>query len=79
MGLSYVGAVSLYVFPGGFLAGALHFIYLFIWLFRAAPIAYGGSQARGQILRHSHRNIRSIQAVSATYTTAHGNTRSLTH
>ena len=36
--------------------------YLFIYLFRAAPVAYGGSQARGQIrslaagLRHSHSN-----------------------
>ena len=38
------------------------FIYLFILLFRAAPAAYGGSQARGQIgataasLCHSHGN-----------------------
>ena len=37
------------------------FIYLFL-IFRAAPVAYGGSQARGQIgviaagLRHSHSN-----------------------
>ena len=36
------------------------FIYLFILLFRAAPTAYGGSQARGPIrataagLHHSH-------------------------
>ena len=35
---------------------------LFFWLFRAAPAAYGGSQARGQIevtaasLHHSHSN-----------------------
>ena len=34
----------------------------FFFLYRAAPVAYGGSQARGQIravaasLRHSHRN-----------------------
>ena len=42
----------------------LLFIYLFIYfcLFRATPMAYGGSQARGPIravaagLRHSHRN-----------------------
>ena len=46
-------------------------------LFRATPAAYVSSQARGQIgaiaagLYHS-------QAESATYTTAHGNTRSLT-
>ena len=50
------------------------FIYLFI--FRAAPAACGGSQARGQIgavaagLQPQQHGIR---AVSATYTTAHGN------
>ena len=38
--------------------------FFFFCLFRAAPKAYGGSQARGQIgatasgLRHSHSNIR---------------------
>jgi len=48
-------------------------------IFRAAPAAYGGSQARGPIgavagsLRHSHRN------VSVTYTTAHGLAGSLIH
>ena len=36
--------------------------YVFIWLFRATPSAYGGSQARGRIgataagLYHSHSN-----------------------
>ena len=61
------------------------FFFLFVCLFfRAAPAAYGGSQARGQIgviaagLHHSHSNAR-IQATSATYTTDNGNTRSLTH
>ena len=50
----------------------------------AAPVAYGGSQARGPIraiatgLHHSHSNA-GIRAASATYTTAHGNTGSLTH
>ena len=50
----------------------------------AAPTAYGGSQARGRIraaatgLRQSHSNA-GIRATSATYTTAHGNARSLTH
>ena len=45
---------------------------------RAAPSAYGGSQARSRIgvvaagLGHSHSN-------AGTYSTAHGNTRSLTH
>ena len=42
-----------------------HFIYLFFFLFRAAPAAYGSSQARGWIraevtgLHHSHSNVRS--------------------
>ena len=41
------------------------FIRLFILLFRAAPVAYGSSQARGRIraatagLHHSHSNSRS--------------------
>ena len=68
----------------------IYFIYLFIYLFClfaiswAAPVAYGGSQARGRIgavatgLHQSHSK-RGIQAVSATYTTAHGNAGSLTH
>ena len=40
-------------------------VYLFIYLVRAAPVAYGNSQARGQIgavdagLHHSHSNARS--------------------
>ena len=51
-------------------------------LFGAAPAAHGSSQARGRIgaiaagLRHNHSNARSV---SVTYTTAYGNTRSLTH
>ena len=42
-----------------------HFFFLAFLLFRAAPAAYGGSQACGRIraaaagLRHSHSNIRS--------------------
>ena len=41
------------------------FIFLFFLFFRAAPVAYGGSQARGQIravaagLHHSHSKARS--------------------
>ena len=52
-------------------------------LFRAAPVAHGGSQARGGIgavaagLHHSHSNARS--ELSVTYTTARRNTGSLTH
>ena len=54
------------------------FIYLFACLFRAAPVAYGGSQARGPIgataagLCHSHSNtvfephLQSIPQLTAT-------------
>ena len=60
------------------------FIFLFFLAFRATLMAYGSSQARGGIGATScwptpqpqqHR----IQAESPTYTTAHGNTESLTH
>ena len=61
------------------------FVCLFVCLlFRASPMAYGGSQAGGRIiaaaasLHCSHSN-SGIRAMSATYTSAHGNTRSLTH
>ena len=64
---------------------SLFFLNLFIFcLFRATPVAYGSSQARGHIgataagLHHSPQQ-GSIRAVSATYTTAHGNTGPLTH
>ena len=56
----------------------------FFCLFRAAPTAYGGSQARGPIgavaagLHHSYSNVES-EPVSVIYTTAHGNDGSLTH
>ena len=43
-----------------------------VFFFRAASVAYGGSQAGGGIGAV-------VTAVSATYTTAHGNARSLTH
>ena len=53
--------------------------------FGTALAVYGGSQARGRMeakqaasLRQSHSNV-GIQAASATYTTAHSNTGSLTH
>ena len=64
------------------LKGFLLLLFLFVFLlFRAAPKAYGGSQARGQIgaivagLHHSHADL----SMSSTYTTAHGNARSLSH
>ena len=40
-------------------------VFFFFLLFRADPVAYGGSQARGPIgaeaasLHHSHKNVRS--------------------
>ena len=58
----------------------LYFLFGVFLLFRAAPVAYGSSQAKGWMgataagLHHSHSNIG-----YATYTIAHGNTRSLTH
>ena len=59
-------------------------LFFFFGLFRAAPETYEGFQTRGPIravatsLRQSHSNAGSI-AVSAAYTTAHGNAGSLTH
>ena len=56
--------------------------FLSFCLFRAAPVAYGGSQARGPIgavvagLCHSHSNLGSKWHLQPT---THGNTRSLTH
>jgi len=32
------------------------FFFFFFGIFRSTPTAYGGSQARGQILHHSHSN-----------------------
>ena len=56
------------------------FVLFCFCIFRAAPVAYGDSQARGLIqavaarLRHSHSN-----AGSKPYTTAHSDAGSLTH
>ena len=53
--------------------------------FRAAPTAYGGSQASSQSravaasLCHSHSRTRSEPHLRPTLDAAHGNTRSLTH
>ena len=57
---------------------------VFFFFFKAAPTAYGSSQARGQIgavvadLYHSHSNARSEPHLRPT-PTAHSNTGSLTH
>ena len=64
-------------------AAPLTFSFSFL-LFRAACIAYGSPQTRGQIravaagLHHSHSTLGS-KLHPATYTTAHDNARSLTH
>ena len=59
------------------------FCFLFFLFFRAVPVTYRGSQARGWIAAVAaglhHRQQCQILAMSATYTTGHGNTGSLTH
>ena len=59
----------------------LNFLFL---LFRATPVAYGGSQARDLIRAtaaglHCQPQQCQIQATSVTYITAHGNARSFIH
>ena len=51
----------------------------FFFLFKAALVTYGGSQAKGQTGATAAGLHHRTQAVSVTYTTTHGNTRSLTH
>ena len=58
----------------------IYFILLYFFLLRATPEAYRSSQAKGRIgtaagLHHSQSNAGSEP--SSTYTTEHGNTRSL--
>ena len=54
------------------------FLFFIFLLFRATPMAYGGSQARGQIgaiaavLFHSHINVRSKQYLRTTPKLTHG-------
>ena len=85
---------------GGGVSGAAlglqrhHFLYSFFFFFffpfclfvfsRTAPMAYGGSQARGLNRSYSHQPTpqpqqRRIPAASVTYTTVHGNASSSTH
>ena len=59
------------------------YIYIYIHFFMASPTAYGSSQARGRVAaaaagQQPHPQ-QYIQAISATYTTAHSNARSLAH
>ena len=62
----------------------MNHIFLLFFAFRAAPMAYGSSQARGQIRAtaaslHHKPWPRQIQAASVTYTTAHSNAESANH
>ena len=62
----------------------LFIFYSYFLLFRAAPVAYGSSQAKGLIGAVAawympQPQPHEIWASSATYTTAHSNARSLTH
>ena len=59
-------------------------MYVCIFVFRAAPMAYGDCQASGvqselQLLVTPQPQQCRIQTTSVSYTTAHGNARSLTH
>ena len=58
------------------------FSFFLFFFFRATPVAHGSSPARGQIgaaAATPQSQQHGIQAVSVTYTTAHGNAGSLTH
>ena len=54
-------------------------IFVAVCLFRATPMAHGGSQARGQIRAVAASLHHWVQALSVTYITAHSNSGSLTH
>ena len=58
--------------------------FFFFVFFRVTPMAYGDSQARGIIRAVAGQPTpelqqRGIRAATLTFTTAHGNARSLTH
>ena len=63
------------------------YFYLFTFLFRTTPTAYGNSQARGQIgatavslcHSHSHNHSNAETEPSVTYTTTQGNQANQTH
>ena len=61
-----------------------YYYYYYYLLFRAAPVAYGVSQARGRIRSCSRQPTPEpqpcqIRAASSTYSRAHSNARSLTY
>ena len=73
-GLYYVEVCSLYT----------HFVKCLVFLFRATPMTYGSSQARGSNKSYSFWPMPQPQqlgiwAASVTYTIAQGNTGSLSH
>ena len=60
----------------------LYILFVCFFVFRTAPTAYGSSQARGWIgasLAGLHRRPSNARSEPLIYTTAHGNTGSLTH
>ena len=70
--------------PSSFFHFFFFFLFWVVCLFRAAPEAYGGSQARGWIRTTAAGLCQSpssegCEPSSATYTTAHGNAGSLSH
>ena len=60
-------------------------VFVFFFSFRAAPLAYGSSQDRGQksselqLLAYATATAMLDLSLICDYTTAHGNARSLTH
>ena len=72
------------IYLSSYLSISLHIYFCCCCLFRATPIPYGGSQARGPIraiaagLHHSHSNVGSEPHLWHT-PQAHSNTGSLTH
>ena len=71
-------------YQGTPLCNFFFFFFFFFLLFKGHTTAYGGSRARDRIGSYSCQPTLPpqqcrIRAGSATYTTAHGNARSLTH
>ena len=70
------------VFCRSLFISTINFLFIYLYLFRAKPAVYGGSQARGRIrataasLWHSHSNARSKPCLQHT-PPAHGNARFL--
>ena len=89
LGLS-LGSLFCSIDPNACFLLLSHWVFLFCFVclcvfgfFRAAPVAYGGSQAMGRIraVVPAYATARAVPdpSWSVTYITAHSNTRSLTH